>query len=54
MITPRLTALMVTMSLLGTGGPIAAMAQATANNDALQAIGVETGRNSQSNTAVVV
>jgi hypothetical protein len=45
---------MVTMSLLGAGGPIAAMAQATADNDALQAIGVETGRNSQSNTAVVV
>ena len=54
MITPKLTALMVTMSLLGAGGPIAAMAQATADNDALQAIGVETGNNTQSNTAVVV
>jgi hypothetical protein len=53
MITPKLTALMVTMSLLGAGGPIAAMAQATADNDALQAIGVETGRNAQDNSALV-
>ena len=54
MITSRLTTIMVAMSLLGAGGPIAAMAQATADNDALQAIGVETGNNTQSNTAVVV
>jgi hypothetical protein len=53
MITSRLTAIMVAMSLLGAGAPIAAMAQATADNDALQAIGVETGNNTQSNTAVV-
>jgi hypothetical protein len=54
MITSRLTAIMVAMSLLGAGAPIAAMAQATADNDALQAIGVETGNNTHSNTAVVV
>jgi hypothetical protein len=54
MITSRLTAIMVAMSLLGAGGPISAMAQATADNDALQAIGVETGNNTQSNTAAVL
>jgi hypothetical protein len=53
MITPRLTALMVAMSVLGTGGPIAALAQADAGNSANQIIGVETGRNTQSNSAVV-
>jgi hypothetical protein len=54
MITSRLTAIMIAMSLLGAGAPIAAMAQATADNDALQAIGVEIGNNTQSNTDVVV
>jgi hypothetical protein len=44
------------MSILGTGGPIAAMAQ-TADVDQIldqvQAIGVETGGNTQANVASV-
>jgi hypothetical protein len=37
MMTPRLTALIVAMSLVGAGGPLAAIAQETAaENDALQ------------------
>jgi hypothetical protein len=53
MITPKLTALMVAMSLMGAGGPIAAMAQATVDQDPVQAIGIETGRNTQANVAEV-
>ena len=37
MMTPKLTALIVAMSLVGAGGPLAAIAQETvADNDALQ------------------
>ena len=39
---------MVAMSLLGAGGPIAAMAQATADNDALQAEGEESSSEAES------
>jgi prophage DNA circulation protein len=48
MITSRLTAIMVAMSLLGAGAPIAAMAQATADNDALQAEGEESSSEAES------
>jgi hypothetical protein len=48
MITSRLTTIMVAMSLLGAGGPIAAMAQATADNDALQAEGEESSSEAES------
>jgi hypothetical protein len=53
MITPKLTVLMMAISLLGAGGPIAAMAQATANNTATQVVRVETGGNEQDNAALV-
>ncbi len=40
MITPRLTALIVAMSLLGAGGPLAAIAQeSVADNDVVQKTG---------------
>lgn len=46
---------MMAMSLLGTGGPIAAMAQVGIDQilEQVQAIGAETGGNTQTNVAIV-
>jgi hypothetical protein len=54
MMTPRLTALIVAMSLVGAGGPLAVIAQETvADNDALQKTdSLSIGPNNEQNSAV--
>ncbi len=54
MITPKLTAVMVVMTVLGTGGPIAAFAQASnvqEIGDLTNAAAISTGGNTQVNAA---
>jgi hypothetical protein len=53
MISPKVSILMVALSVMGASAPLAAMAQPSADNTATQAIGVETGRNTQVNYATV-